>query len=199
MDYVIGISGKAGHGKDSLAGFLGAAFHHDKAAVSTRSVSFAEKLKRITADILDVDYYYVDDGAGKLKEIKHMGGVTGRKADQVVGTDVARKIYSDVWIYHYNKRIRELLSYECDHDVVILTADVRFENEYEYVKNIGRDIGIKSVLIRVVRPGFSIDHGSEHSSETALDHIDDWDHKIVAEDLIELQRRAEEVYKLIVK
>ncbi len=199
MNYLIGISGKAGHGKDSLASFLRATFYSDKITVSIRSVSFAEKLKRITADILDVDYHYVNDEVGKLKEIKHMGGITGREADQVVGTDVARKINPDVWIYHYNKRVREILSYECDHDVVILTADVRFENEYEYIKNIGRNIGIKSVLIRVWRPGFSIGHGSEHSSETDLDHINDWDYKVVAEDLTELQRRAEEVYKSIVK
>jgi hypothetical protein len=196
MNYLIGISGKAGHGKDSLAGSLEKMFHSDKIFVQT--VYFAEKLKRITADILDVDYHYVDDGVGKITEIKHMGGITGREADQVVGTDIARKIYPDVWIYHYNKRIRGFLSIKHD-DMVILTPDVRFENEYKYIKNIGRNINIESALIRVVRPGYTINFGAEHESETALDHIDDWDYKIVAEDLIELKRQAKIIFDNIMK
>lgn len=199
MNYLIGISGKAENGKDSLASFLGEMFYSDKVVVAIHSVSFAEKLKRITADILDVDYHYVNDEAGKLKEIKHMGGITGREADQVIGTDVARKINPDVWVYHYNKRIRSFLSIKRDCDMVILTSDVRFKNEYEYIRNIGRNIGIKSVLIRVIRPGHNIDFGAEHESEIALDHIDDWDYKVVAEDLIELKKQAEKIYKLIVK
>ena len=197
MNYLIGISGKAGHGKDSLASFLEEMFLFDKIPVNT--VCFAEKLKRIAADILDVDYHYVDDEIGKLTEIKHMGGITGRETDQVVGTDIARKINPDVWIYHYNKRIRELLSIKRNYDMVILTPDVRFENEYKYIKDIGRNIDIESALIRVIRPGYTINLGAEHESETALDHIDDWDYKAVAEDLIELKRRAKVIFDDIMK
>lgn len=192
MNYLIGISGKAGHGKDSFAGSLEKMFFSGN--ILTFTVYFAEKLKRITADILDVDYHYVDDKVGKIEEIKHMGGITGREADQVVGTDIARKINPDVWIYHYNKRIRELLSIGCNYDMVILTPDVRFENEYKYIKNLGRNTDIKSTLIRVVRPGYTINFGAEHESETALDHIDDWDYKVVAEDLIELKRQAKVIF-----
>lgn len=197
MNYLIGISGKAGHGKDSLAGFLEEMFLFDK--TPAHHVSFAEKLKRITADILDVDYHYVNDEDGKLKEIKHMGGITGREADQVVGTDIARKINPDVWVYHYNKIIYEILSIERDYDIAILTSDVRFKNEYEYIRNIGRNIGIKSALIRVIRPGYIINFGAEHESETALDYIDDWDYKVTVDSLQEMKKQAEKIYRLIVK
>jgi hypothetical protein len=194
MNYLIGISGKAGHGKNKFASFLEEMFLSDK--ISVQTVCFAEELKRITADILDVDYYYVDDEVGKLIEIKHMGGITGREADQIVDTDISRKIYSDVWIYHYNKRIRGILSIKHD-DMVILTPDVRFENEYKYIKNLGRNTDIKSILIRVVRPGYTINLGAEHESETVLDHIDDWDYKIVAKNLIELKRQAKVIFDVI--
>ena len=198
MNYIIGISGKAGHGKDSLANFLRDLFHQNNSPL-IRNICFADKLKEVTANILDVEYYYVDDQAGKTEEIEHMGGITGREADQIVGTDVARKINPNVWVYHYDQAIRDLLSVKRKCDLVILTPDVRFENEYEYIKNVDCYMNIKPVLIRVFRPGFNIGSGVNHLSERSLDHIDDWDYKLEAENLPMLKMQAERIYKLIIK
>lgn len=198
MNYLIGISGKSNHGKDSLALFLKDNFLNSYSIAHTDTICFADKLKRITADILDVDYHYVNDQDGKIKEIDHMGGITGRRADQIVGTDIARKIYPDVWVYHYSKRIHD--AFHNNNNMIVFTPDVRFENEYEYIKNIWRyDDNIKPVLIRVFRPGFNIVSGVDHLSERSLDHINGWDYKVTADNLEHLKTQAGIIYKLIVK
>lgn len=197
MNFLIGISGKAGHGKDSLAGFLREMFlDHSEDIIHT--VCFADKLKKITADILDVNYYYVHDQAGKLEEIEHMGGITGRKADQIIGTDIARAIYPNVWVYHYDLSVRDFFFTAGSEDnYIIFTPDVRFQNEYDYIKNLNCYTDIEPILIRVVRPEFHIIHGSEHASETGLDHINQWDYRVAACDLEQLKEQAKEVFRMI--
>lgn len=202
MNYLIGISGKAGHGKDSLAYFLKELFYHNMKNVYTRRIGFADKLKEVTANLLYTDIWNVSDQAGKQMSISHMGDITGRKALQIIGTDIARNIYPDIWVFHYRLRVRDFFcEAKIDTNHIVFTSDVRFKNEYECVYNFEEDniINVKPILIRVWRPGFDIGHGSEHESETALDHIDDWDYKVVAENLTELKKQAEEVYKSIVK
>ena len=106
MNYLIGVSGKAGHGKDSVVSFLKQCFIED-GSLTYRDIKFADKLKEITASLLDVSDWHMNDQAGKESEIEHMGNVTGRRALQVVGTDVSRSIFRDIWVYHYMKEISD--------------------------------------------------------------------------------------------
>jgi 2-keto-4-pentenoate hydratase/2-oxohepta-3-ene-1,7-dioic acid hydratase in catechol pathway len=82
------------------------------------------------------------------------------------GTDFRRKIFGeDYWIKKMDDAMVLLRSqYEN-----IIIPDVRFLNEYEWVKNEG------GVMIRVER---SIDYSDTHISETELDHSI-FDHTIV--------------------
>ena len=203
MNYLIGVSGKAGHGKDSVVSFLKQCLVEDYGSgnVEYVDIKFADKLKEITADLLDVLPWYMNDQAGKETGIEHMGGITGRRALQIIGTDVARSIYQDVWVYHYMDKVTDYFAsiVTIPDSVFVFTSDVRFKNEYDAVKKYEGSLNVKPILIRVVRPGFNIGHGVNHLSETQLDDVNDWDYKLVAEDLTELGKMTREVYKSIVE
>ena len=199
MNYIIGVSGKAGHGKDSVVSVLKQCIREDGLGVEYCDIKFADKLKEITADLLDVSDWHMNDQVGKETSIDHMGGITGRRSLQIIGTDIARNIFKDIWVYHYQNQVSRFfrLNSKIDHHIVF-TSDVRFENEYNAIRSYKDGLTVKPVLIRVVRPGFSI-VDNNHASETGLDHINDWDYKIVAEDLTELGKQARNIYESIVK
>jgi len=201
MNYLIGVSGKAGHGKDSVVSFLKQFLAEDGVGnIEHCDIGFADKLKEITGDLLDVLPWYMNDQAGKETEIEHMGGITGRRALQIVGTDIARSIYEDIWTYHYLSKVYDYFASitTIPDSIFVFTSDVRFKNEYQVIKDY-QTLATKSILIRVVRPGFNIGHGVNHLSETQLDDVNDWDYKIVAEDLTELGKKTREIYELIVE
>jgi hypothetical protein len=194
MNLIIGISGKAQHGKDSFAKFLKSYFYHKMNRVFVKRICFADKLKEVTARLLYVDDWHMNDDVGKLKGIDHMGGITGREALQIIGTDIAREIYPDMWVFHYGETIKRFLSTTIVEDNnIILTPDMRFENEYDYIKDLNKDINIRSVTIRVIRPNYLITTGSSHLSETGLDHIDDWDFVVREHSLTGLELAASQV------
>lgn len=196
MNYLIGISGKAGHGKDSTADILADCFV--EGAVEMTTFKFADSLKNLTARLLDVDDNFVNDQELKGTPLQHMGGVTPRKALQYIGTEIGRNIYDNIWVYHYLKTVDRFFGYaRPDVSCIVFTTDVRFENEYNAIKNYRNSLWeTKNVLIRVVRPGFvakNID--VNHPSETGLDHVNDWDYKIIASDMNELKEGVWRVYK----
>lgn len=88
---------------------------------------------------------------GKLWPKPRTGRMTNREVLQVMGTDIFRAIYSDVWAEApFNKDWK-------DHDVVILT-DCRFPNEVEAIDN------HDGIIIQMMRhTGLSDDHPSETS------------------------------------
>ncbi len=199
MNYLIGISGKAGHGKDSLADFLKEMFCEKYHGCYIQRIGFSDKLKEVAADLLDVDYDSVDTQVGKLTEIPHMGNITGRQVLLTLGTEIGRQIYPDIWVFHYKKKVDN--SFRKFNTDVIFTNDLRFQNEYGAIKGYKEHkyLRVKSIIIRVIRPDFVIPGTEYHSSETSLDHIDDWDYKIVADSLDELKKEAEKIFALIVK
>lgn len=197
MNYLIGISGKAGHGKDSLADFLDDVFCKKYHGCYSERIGFADKLKEFAADLLDVDYDSVDTQAGKLTEISHMGNITGRQVLLTLGTEIGRQIYSDIWVYHYKKKVND--SFNLRNTDVVFTSDLRFQNEYDAIKGYKETLGVKPITIRVIRPDFVMSGTEHHPSETGLDRIDKWNYKIVADNLDELKKEAEKIFALIVK
>jgi|SRR6185436_3386227 len=95
-----------------------------------------------------------DDGTIDEKDLPRIGPMTNREVLQVMGTDIFRTIYNDVWA---NAPFNQNYMF----DVVILT-DCRFPNEKLATERAG------GVIIRLERStGFS----DNHPSETALDDI----------------------------
>lgn len=93
-----------------------------------------------------------------LKSHRRWGPET-RQLMQRLGTDVMRDLYGpDVWVEHLANRIA--------HPKVVV-ADVRFNNEAEWVKKAGGEVHV------VERSGLTSSFGSSHVSEAgiSMDHV----------------------------
>ena len=146
---VILISGKAQHGKDTTAGILKSQLEADGYKVLI--VHYADLLKHICRSFFGWD--------GKKDS-------AGRHLLQYVGTDVIRARHPGFWV----EFITQMLDFFPDEWDYVLIPDCRFPNEIDSLKN----SGIKTIHIRVVRPGFQSKLSTEqqaHPSETALDKV----------------------------
>ena len=145
---VICISGKAGHGKDTVAELLA-----DELKANGKSVMvthYADLLKYVCKT------FFGWDG---VKDEK------GRELLQYVGTDKVRAVSPDYWANF----VVSILSFFGNSWDYVLIPDTRFPNEYE----IYRAFGMDAMLVRVVRPGYVsalTEEQRQHPSETALDH-----------------------------
>jgi hypothetical protein len=144
---VILISGKAGHGKDTLAGYM-------KKFMEMRGkkvliIHYGDLLKYICKSLFGWD--------GKKDE-------KGRTLLQYVGTERVRALYPDYWV-HFVKIMLDIFHDEWDY---VLIPDVRFPNEIKGMAS------FDPYIIRVVRPGFNMltEKQQKHASETALDGFD---------------------------
>lgn len=149
MRKLIGITGKAGAGKDTLANvFIQSGF--------TR-MAFADVLKEITGMLAAEPAYLYHDRDAK-EEFCDALGMTRRSALQKVGNGMRGILGDDVWvkrlITHWVKR---------GHIPTIIT-DVRYENEAQAISD------ARGLVIRVVRPdnvGLT-GEAAAHISEQAL-------------------------------
>jgi len=90
------------------------------------------------------------------------GHMSGREVMQYVGTDIFRKMYSDVWADATVRRIQQ------DQSEMAIICDLRFPNEVMAIKNAGGKV------MRLTRNPFG--DQDAHESETALDKENfDWD------------------------
>lgn len=145
------ISGKAGHGKDTLAGFLKECMEADGKKVLI--THYGDLLKYICKQFFGWD--------GQKDE-------KGRTLLQYVGTDIIREQKPNYWV-DFIAGILRMFKDEWDY---VLIPDVRFPNEIEGMKE------FNPKHIRIIRPGFNMltKEQQKHPSETALDNYygDTW-------------------------
>jgi hypothetical protein len=91
--------------------------------------------------------------------IKEPGPMTARDVMQYVGTNIFRKMYSNVWV---DATLRYILE---EPPFLAVVADCRFPNEVDAIKEVGGKV------IRLTRSPY--DDG--HDSETQLDDYDNFD------------------------
>ena len=144
---VICISGKARHGKDTLANYLedGMQFWHKRVLIA----HYADLVKYVCKT------FFGWDG---VKDER------GRTLLQYVGTDRVRAVSPDYWA-DFVVNILSMFKDEWDY---VIIPDTRFPNEVELLKHYGFDVS----LVRVVRPDFDsglTEEQKQHPSETALD------------------------------
>jgi dephospho-CoA kinase len=157
--FIIGLSGKAGSGKDTAANFILKyyASHHPNKKVQTQS--FSLKLKQMVATLTGTSLEQNMSREGKAMVIPHFNKSLG-ELQQLVGTELRHTLGADVWVH-------ALLSNEqiYTNDVSVVT-DVRFVNEKNAIEE--RD----GVVIRINRNNFELKDGRDpnHESETALDN-----------------------------
>ena len=132
---LIGICGKAGSGKDTVADFFKSEYGYESAA-------FADHLKAVTSLAFGLDEKYFHDQELKTKVVP-MFGITPREMIQKVGTECFRKIFDDdFWVKHVDMLYRDSL----DSGFNFVVTDCRFENEVMWIRNNG------GIVINVSNP-----------------------------------------------
>jgi hypothetical protein len=155
---IIGISGKIGHGKDTIASYL----------VRTRGfkiLRMADPLKSEVLERLPRTLHAIRDYAypGALKptfeqmvfDLKPAGV---RELLQEYGTEVRRADDPDYWVDQWKDAARKYQN--------IVVPDVRFANEAAAIRDSGGELWL------VTRPGCN--SASTHESETFVDRFYAW-------------------------
>jgi hypothetical protein len=149
---LIGLSGKAGAGKSTVARYLVEDY-------GFTLIKFADLIKDMlrVLGLTDLEL----EGAGKDKPCYLLGGKTPRLAMQTLGTEWGRHtMYSDIWVEAWYRRVNEVLQAGGK----VVCDDVRFANEVSAVKQ------LSGAVIDIKNPSM-VDHSDSHISETeSLDH-----------------------------
>jgi hypothetical protein len=174
---IIGLSGYARSGKDTVAGMLMGLHGYER-------VAFADPIRELLYEMDPlVVHNYMDF---RLQDIIDSKGWEAAKTEfpevrrllQDLGVG-ARKLFGDTfWIY-------QALSDVAPQDKVVV-SDVRFKNEAQWIKEFGGQIW------RINRPG--IDAANEHVSENELS---DWEFDIVIENDSDMPALIKKIKALI--
>lgn len=163
---LIGIQGHAGAGKDSIATYLHA-FYKD-----VYIEHFADPLKACASAAFGIPVEDFSDPTLKNNPNSYWG-VSPRQIAQFLGTEIFRETIGKLiptsqntfWIDRLTGKLsgQLLLGGEGEYDDgdTVITADVRFQNEVDYITNQG------GVIITVERSGYEGNVGIPgHASET---------------------------------
>lgn len=120
---LVGVCGKAGAGKDTIADYL--VKHH-----SFKKIALADPIKRLVKDVFVLDDHTVYDRVAREQPLEQWNGWSVRKLLQFIGTELFRyKIDDAVWVKSLWFRVKSdpLSNY--------VVSDVRFPNELNYLKS----------------------------------------------------------------
>jgi hypothetical protein len=156
---VIGMIGKAGSGKDTVADYVTSKYGFNKLA-------FADPLKKAVQIIFDIDDEHMFDRALREETLENWAPWSTRKLLQFVGTDLMRdQIDKNIWVKNAVSRVKRLSR--------AIISDVRFPNEVDDVKAM-LEGHAQMVFIRVTRPDHEDAQGGikDHASESHIDDLD---------------------------
>lgn len=167
---LIGITGAAGAGKDTLASMLADIWE-------SRGPRVAFKTKFATPIHYIVNYLYgtfgeapppVDFETAKRTGVKMPGSErTVREAMQTLGTEWGRNIMGeDYWVNLWRERLLASVDLVDRDNLLVLVSDVRFQNEVDVIHDMG------GVVVRVVRDydEGAGGHASEQVDVLSADH-----------------------------
>lgn len=183
---IIGISGKAGSGKDTAAKMLEVLYANPdisyedfankryKNFADIQVVHFADTLKETAQVLFRIGEWETNTQEGKKTTINWIGK-TVRELLQGIGQGLRDAIDPNLWVKILFANTEDWSNY--------IIADVRYPNEIKAIKE------RNGILLRIDRKGAG---AGNHSSEIALDDYKEWDVHIKnngsIEDLFEAMR-----------
>lgn len=140
---LIGLTGPAGSGKDSVAGFLSALHNFEKFAL-------ADPIRFAIMGMFGTSYTEMNDRLAKESTIEWIGK-SPRQLMQTLGTEWGRKhVADDIWLRIAERKIETIRSanrFESNPIAGIVISDIRFDNEAELLRRLGGQIW------HIYRPG----------------------------------------------
>lgn len=153
MAKIIGITGRAGSGKDTVARHLTTYFK-----AHFRSVAFADPIRSGLKAVFGWDDSYFD--YPKKEEVIEMLGKSPRQIMQTFGTEWGRdRVNTDLWLKLAGIRMENLVGAGFN----VLVTDVRFQNEADWIRQQG------GVIWHLDRDGSSTT--SAHKSEAGVNFV----------------------------
>jgi rhodanese-related sulfurtransferase len=154
---IIGLTGYAQHGKDTVAAVLVHEYGFQR-------VAFADALKELTLKVNPYVGQDEEDKAVRLSQVLQDLGPERAKTElaevrrlyQEVGTRARQVLGEDVWVAAAALKMKQ--------DNVVI-SDVRFPNEAAWVHNEGGEVWLVS------RPGFDNGIGLWHASEQHIQYL----------------------------
>lgn len=148
---LVGITGKAGSGKSSLAEELG--------AEGFRRYSFASPLKNMLAQLPYLEHIF-SMAALEKELVIPLYGKSPRKMMQTLGTEWGRHlVHPDIWVLIMEALLQNKIDMQISSKFAI--DDLRYPNEAEWIRNNG------GLIVHIQR---SVDiEVAPHSSEAGLD------------------------------
>lgn len=161
---IIGISGKSGAGKDTSAIFIKQIIE-SKSNKEVIKLSFAKPLKKFISNYFGYTYDEIEvlkNSNEYLKDISFKGEpVTMRQLLQLTAEEFKNLYGKDFWL----NRLKPLIDFNNTNKIYIIT-DVRFENEYDFLKDNG------GIMLYVIRDEINdYKHISEKPLHKAYDSI----------------------------
>lgn len=168
---IIGLTGKARSGKDTLGGMI----HLQLAerGIDAATVAFADPIKWAIDSMLGGRNAVIPD---HIKDITMEGiGKSPRQLYQLFGTEFGREmVHPDLWLLLMENRLGEL-----DPDVAIIT-DVRFDNEAKWIREMGGEIHLvarnaaNGVNPHKSEDGIGVEHITHmHDNNGKLHHLEE--------------------------
>lgn len=156
MKKLIGISGKARSGKDTIASHLWATYGFTR-------IAFADPMKLAAQAIFGLSQDATWNDTVKEAEIPYWG-LSPRRMFQLLGNDALKPVFgNDLWIKRWNITYQQMK--ETD-DIVV--PDVRFDHEADFIRSLG------GTILHLSRP--DVQAVASHVSEAGIElKVGDWE------------------------
>jgi predicted kinase len=189
---VIGIAGRMGAGKDTVAGVLAREYGFTQYNFATPlKEEVCARLSRTVWAAVNVLSETDTELASRLQTM-YAGGMTSpqvlheivwnikppivRELLQEYGTEVRRTDHPDYWVDAWGKAVGDYQNYAGQKGTLarVVASDVRFENECHAIQHFGGQ------LVHVVREGARDASQDAHQSERLAEHWSHWDQVIIS-------------------
>jgi len=157
---VIGITGIAGSGKDTVADIL------QELNPKTTRYSFAAPVKEAASIVTGLDPFHFSSDNPDRNKVHPIWNLSPRDILKLLGTDCCRDIiHKDIWIIRAKVAHKSAL-HKYPHSDLFVITDVRFNNEAEWIKSIGGEIWKVSRQLSLIG---NRGHATKHETEQGIE------------------------------